>query len=176
MMWIGLFHQIKHSTTTLGPGLHHPLVRQTCTHYHRGDSFFVLKDKCFLDCAMWRSYIGWTILNNTWKTGCLELYSLCTYITRRLTPRHGGFKFCTGIASLQDIYCEDAVTRKRLSCFQDIHAAGFKANPNLRIASSKAAVMFTHPFLQLKKISPLYECRSFETWRHRHLGLDASQS
>lgn len=46
-----------------------------------------------------------------------------------------------GIASLQDIYCEDSITKEQLSCMQDAHAPGYKNNPNFRIASSKTGVI-----------------------------------
>jgi hypothetical protein len=49
-----------------------------------------------------------------------------------------------GIVSLQDLYCEDGVTKQPLSCFQDFHAPGYKSNPNFRIASSKAGMFALH--------------------------------
>ncbi|XP_024373471.1 uncharacterized protein [Physcomitrium patens] len=49
-----------------------------------------------------------------------------------------------GIASLQDIYCEDSITKEQLSCMQDAHAPGYKNNPNFRIASSKTGMFALH--------------------------------
>jgi len=46
----------------------------------------------------------------------------------------------SGLVSLPDIYCEDVVTLKPLSCFVDVNAPGYQPNPNFRIGASKAAV------------------------------------
>ncbi|KAG0631087.1 hypothetical protein M758_1G226800 [Ceratodon purpureus] len=49
-----------------------------------------------------------------------------------------------GIVSLQDLYCDDGVTKQPLSCLQDSHAPGYKSNPNFRIAASKAGMFALH--------------------------------
>ncbi|KAG0620497.1 hypothetical protein M758_4G220800 [Ceratodon purpureus] len=49
-----------------------------------------------------------------------------------------------GIASLQDIYCEDAISKQQISCLQDAHAPNYKPNPNFRIAASKAGMFALH--------------------------------
>jgi patched 2 protein len=48
--------------------------------------------------------------------------------------------FPLGLVSLPDIYCEDAVSLKPLSCFVDVNAPGYQPNPNFRIGASKAAM------------------------------------
>jgi hypothetical protein len=64
-----------------------------------------------------------------WKS-CLKK-ALCV-----LVPIIGN----SGLVSLPDIYCEDAVSLKPLSCFVDVNAPGYQPNPNFRIGASKAAV------------------------------------
>lgn len=66
---------------------------------------------------------------------------------KTLNPNCVGSDRYSGLGSLPDIYCEDAVTLKPLSCFVDVNAPGYQPNPNFRIGASKAAVTSYSLFL-----------------------------
>lgn len=165
-MWIGLFHQIKHSTTTLGPGLHHPLVRQSCkSYYHRGASCFVYK------CKVVPEFVpqgGLTLvdilLNSTWVIQfCGNILTVHLYNTEIHTSTpwllYMLHRYCV-FARYILWGCGD---EKEVKLLPGYSCCRLQSKPQFPDCVQQSCCNVYSSISSVAKLSPLYECQKFET-------------